>query len=104
MKISFDFDGTLELPRIQEIAKTFIKAGHDVYITTSRNMTLYDKYNEEIYIIAHELGIPDAKVRFTNDQPKYLFLKGFDVHYDNDIVELEDINRWIPDCKTIFIE
>lgn len=36
MKISFDFDATLSRQVVQDIAKSLIQKGHDVYITTSR--------------------------------------------------------------------
>jgi hypothetical protein len=31
MKISFDFDGTLEFTEVQEVAKELIEQGHDVF-------------------------------------------------------------------------
>jgi len=36
MKISFDFDGTLADGKIQDLAKSLVDAGHDVWILTAR--------------------------------------------------------------------
>ena len=36
MKVSFDFDGTLERPIIQQMAKKHINAGDEVFIITRR--------------------------------------------------------------------
>ena len=95
MKISFDFDETLELEYVQNIVIKLINDKHDVWIVTSRfdeNQKL--KYsNSDLYMIAEFLNIPNNKIIFTNDKPKWLYLKDqdFDIHVDNDIDEVSDI-------------
>ncbi len=90
MKISFDFDQTLSLPHVREVAKHAIKQGHDVYITTSRyacsNLPFH---NGDLFEIATHLGIDDENIRFTNGQLKNDWLHGFDAHYDDSLPQLE---------------
>ena len=67
MKVSFDFDSTLTLPIIQEIAKRHISCNDDVHITTIRGIGL--RYNnDDIFDIAKELKIPYENIHFTNMQ------------------------------------
>lgn len=37
MKVSFDFDGTLEPPIVQQYAKELIEKGIEVWVVTSRS-------------------------------------------------------------------
>ena len=36
IKVSFDFDGTLDKPRVQKFAQDLLLSGYDVFITTQR--------------------------------------------------------------------
>lgn len=92
MKVSFDFDHTLAEKNIQKLANIFIEKGHDVYITTSRFMLSPFYSNEKVYDVADLLNIPHNKIRFTNGEDKYVFLEDFDIHFDDDITEIELIN------------
>lgn len=80
MKITFDFDGTLEdefglvslnsqKDEIQNLAKAYILAGHDVRILTRR----FDSRNSDkgiknehldVYRMSKKLGITEDKVHF----------------------------------------
>lgn len=102
MKISFDFDSTLSEDNIQLIAKSFIDKGHDVYITTSRFSSTKDnikkwpwkkKENDTLFSIAKKLNIPICRIRFTEMKPKSDYLSDFDLHFDDDQVELELIHE-----------
>lgn len=103
MRISFDFDNTLEFPELQELAKKFIEAGHDVWITTSR----IDGYsisakklpigNTDIYTVAENLGIPN-NVQFTNYEDKFHYLVDFDLHFDDSEMEVNNINEHPNKC------
>jgi hypothetical protein len=100
MKISFDFDDTLSLPEVQEIAKSYVDKGYDVWVTTARSpesSLMYD--NTEVERVCQEIGIPLDKIRYTNLKPKYLFLKGYDVHVDNDPQEIVGIQSNLPKTK-----
>lgn len=107
MKISFDFDGTLDdefdgsinsqKVEIQEIAKRYVQEGHDVLIITKRygpeNKDL-GKTNEHliVYELAQKLGI--KKVYFTNREMKFSFIIKLNVekHFENSEYEVSLIN------------
>lgn len=102
MKISFDFDGCLTLPRIQQIARDLVLAGHEVYIVTSRLDTLKRlrfpnlKDNADLFAVAKSIGIPPWRVGFTNQQQKWMSLheSGIKIHIDNDDTELHDLKYY----------
>jgi hypothetical protein len=108
MKISFDFDGTLEddfdgtvnkqKEEIQKLAKRYVSDGHDVCIITKRYG--YEKSNLgignehlKVYYLANELGID--KVYFTNREMKfnYIINLGIDRHFENDDYEVQLIKQ-----------
>lgn len=103
MKISFDFDRTLANIRIQKLARLFIQHGHDVYITTSRKKESEDYTNEDLYLIAEIVGISKENIRFTDGEDKWLFLDGFDVHFDDDPIEAMLIERNKVSCAPVLI-
>lgn len=99
MKVSFDFDGTLEYKSIQEYAKELVTRGVEVWIVTSRfsNGEMYKKFfmttisieniNKEIFEIAELVGIPKHQIIFTNMVDKWVFFSGhpdFIWHLDDD--------------------
>lgn len=108
MKISFDFDGTLEddfdgthnpqKEEIQELAKKYIKEGHDVCIITKRygQRNYRDgKRNEfvEVFHLASEIGI--TKIHFTNRDMKFAHILDLDIdmHFENSDYEVQLINQ-----------
>lgn len=109
MRISFDFDGTLDdefggMPinfqkkEIQSLAKQYIEEGHDVMILTKRFGPEHsDKGlgNEQLVVfeLAKELGI--EKVYFTNRVMKFSYIIGLsiDMHFENDDYEVQLINQ-----------
>lgn len=102
IKISFDYDGTLSLEKIQNIARKLNKNEIDIFILTSRfgNMERM-KYkdlesNEVIYQLASELGIPSHRISFTNQIPKWMVLNesGVQIHIDDDEREIRSINYY----------
>jgi|LakMenEpi03Aug12_release.lakeMendotaPanAssembly.Ray.scaffolds.fasta_scaffold897138_2 hypothetical protein len=112
MKISFDFDSTLSEEKNQKLAKKFINAGHDVWITTKRLSSEHGKskgwkwiitQNEELFEIAEELGIPKDKIKFTEGEDKWKSLYNFDIHFDDDIVEIDLIQENLRNCCGILI-
>ena len=122
MKVSFDFDGTLEFPVIQEYAKHLINNGIDVIICTSRYEPGYkhswggvEWRNDDIFNVADKLGINN--IIFTNMKDKWLVLKDKDItwHLDDDNIEINIMNeqsnikgilfdeKWKEKCnKTLF--
>lgn len=98
-KLSFDFDSTLSRTVIQDYAKELIESEHDVWIVTSRlheSNTQWPDYNNDLYKVADELGIPKDKIVFTNGQPKHQFVSDLDFlwHLDDDWLELKEIQRF----------
>lgn len=96
MKVSFDFDGTLEFEDVQEYAAELIKRGIDVWVVTTRwdenhkhkypmNATL-----DDLWEVVDKLGIPRWKVRFTCMEWKATYLKGtnFVWHLDDNDQEV----------------
>lgn len=100
MKISFDFDGTLSEKPMQDLAKSMVEKGYDVYITTTRHSKPWPGYhykNDAVFAVADMVGISKEQIRFTEGEDKYKFLKGFNVHFDNDQYEVSMINEH-PGC------
>lgn len=100
MKVSFDFDHTLDQEHIQLLAKKFIDLGADVYVTTSRpkHIKNVNIENTDLYNIINYLGIDKNNVRFTHYEDKYTYLKDFDLHFDDDDYQVELINQHPSKC------
>lgn len=100
-KISFDFDSTLDQLVIQELAKFFIKEGHEVWIVSSRMDKV--QWNRDLYRVADNLGISRNRIYLTNGDYKFKYLQRekFDFHFDDDFMELQTARENF--CKCIFI-
>lgn len=100
MRVSFDFDGTLSRPDVQEYAEELIKAGVEVIVTTSRfdeeHKHLYtpNPTNEDLYAVTDSLGIKRENIHFTNMEDKVNYLQD-DIawHLDDDEHELSEIYK-----------
>lgn len=107
LRISFDFDSTLSKRIVQEMAKRYVAAGDDVYITTTRleyleGMDVKFK-NTTLFKIAEEVGIPKENIRFTNYEDKVGYLTDFDIHFDDDSYEIDLITRSKSKCMGVLI-
>jgi len=82
MKVSFDFDGTLEFKDTQDYAAELIAQGIEVWVVTTRwdenhkhkyplNATL-----DDLWEVVDRIGIPRHRVRFTCMEWKYTYLNG----------------------------
>jgi hypothetical protein len=122
MKVSFDFDATLDKKSVQQFAKRVIKLGIDPYIITNRysdsmleykkstqspSTSEYDKVdpedtNDDLYKVAKEVGIPNNHIHFCNKEGKDEYLKGknFALHLDDDEEEISNIRKY-TDIKVI---
>jgi hypothetical protein len=91
MKVSFDFDNTLEKKNIQSIAEQHIKAGDEVFIITRR----CPEDNAEPIAVADELGIPHDHMLFTCGEWKWQTIKdlGIELAYDDKLIEVILIER-----------
>ena len=101
MKVSFDFDGTLEHRNVQQYAKKLIDDGIEVWVVTTRwdenhkhkypqNATL-----DDLWEVVDMLKIPRHRVRFTCMEWKYKYLDGteFCWHLDDNISEMEEAKK-----------
>jgi hypothetical protein len=112
MRVSFDFDGTIELEEVQQYAKELIRRGVEVWIITTRYDSNHkhrwlDKFpgmewakmyerndsdpNFNVWGVAEWLGIPRHHVRFTCMEWKYTYLTGtkFVWHLDDNKEEID---------------
>lgn len=123
MKVSFDFDGTLEFKHVQDYAKQLIGEGVEVWVVTTRwdenhkhkypqNATL-----DDLWEVVDKLGIPRHQVRFTCMQWKHTYLNGtnFVWHLDDNETEFDlarknqcnvpmvsvDMNGWQDKCEKL---
>ena len=96
MRVSFDFDDTLDRPDVQHFAEQLHKAGYQVWIVTSRTSNERagnDTWNNDLFFVAECLGIKN--IHFCNLQPKRKFFEDNDFlfHLDDDIDDVQDISR-----------
>jgi hypothetical protein len=106
MKVSFDFDSTLDQERIQRIALKFIEAGHEVWIHTTRldnTKAPSHRWNDDLLEVSRKLGIFMDKIVWTNGEDKWKFLEDFDLHFDDDQVEIELIEENLEKCVGILV-
>ena len=106
MKISFDWDSCLAEIRQQKIAEKFIAEGHEVWVTTSRFRKVpahADWDNIPVFKVAERLGIPVERIQFTGMVDKWKFLSGFDMHFDDDQIEIELMEENLPSCIGVLI-
>ena len=116
MKVSFDFDGTLEREDVQEYAKTLIKLGIEVWVVTTRydsnhQHKYYRAFPEDVWAkicstttgdpnfglwgVIEKIGIPRHHVRFTCMEYKHKYLDGtkFLWHLDDNPEEFSHAKR-----------
>lgn len=122
MKISFDFDGVLSIPSVQDYAKGLINRGFELWVTTSRydesnkHKFIYSPTNEDLFTVCDDLGIPRDRIIFTNMTIKFKYLdNSFILHIDDQFMELKYIelntsikpiyvgmgNDWRKDCEDV---
>jgi hypothetical protein len=110
LRISFDFDGTLDNEfdgtlntqkiEIQQLCKKYLSEGHDVFIITKRygpelsNLGLVNEHLK-VWILAEILGIPRNNCFFTNREWKLDIIKSLSIerHFENSQVECEMISN-----------
>jgi hypothetical protein len=115
MKVSFDFDSTLDRPSVQDFAKELVNDGVEVWIVTSRCTTEYatekgwhwvDKQNRKLFRVADNIGIKREHIIFTNHVSKseFIYNKNFIFHLDDDSDELIAILESGDSCKPINVD
>lgn len=100
LKISFDFDSTLSEPEMQELALKYLQVGIEVFVTTSRtefhNGLRFS--NSDLFEVTDRIGIKRENITFTSYDDKYKFVKEFDIHFDDDEIEIRLINEHPSKC------
>lgn len=118
IKISFDFDGSLDRKSLQEYATELVQRKFNVHIVTRRydsterytadftaryNILDLEKEHQYLFEVADKCGIKPENIHFMNMDDKFKFFvenEGFLWHLDDDYWEVVDINKW---SKTIGI-
>jgi hypothetical protein len=99
LKVSFDFDGTLSNNQsLQMLAKFLVLGGHDVWILTSRFKEPIER-NKDLYDIMHLLQISKTNVVFNSDKLAAFKEYKFELHFDDDHIDVDLINEAFPDNK-----
>ena len=111
MKVSFDYDGTLALPHVEEFAKELVEQGYEVWVVTSRvseeDSILHPwggtDRNKDLWESCKRIGIPEDRVKFTAFVDKIEFLDGmgFLFHLDDDLYELTAIMESKDSCQPL---
>ena len=106
LKISFDFDSTLSETEMQELATKFLKSGAEIFVTTSRTdyQDGLEFSNSDLFEVTDRIGIKRENITFTKYDDKYKFVKDYDLHFDDDEVEMELINRFLGKCIGVLYE
>jgi hypothetical protein len=99
MKLSFDFDGTLNCSFIQEYVSSLTDV--EILICTSR---LETDDNSDLFEISDKLNIKRSNIIFTNGDDKYLYLKDKNIlaHVDDCNLTLDLIKKY-GDIKPIYL-
>jgi len=103
MKISFDFDRTLERYRIKNLAINLYWSGNEIWIHTNRpNKNILDEnINYDIEQVAKDCLIPDCRIVYCEEE-KWKYLQDFDIHFNDNQKEVNEINYY-TNCKAILI-
>lgn len=118
MKISFDFDGTLEMREVQEMAQEMIDRGHDVCILTTRysdpssyrawkyedNRAALRGLHNELLEVARNLGI--TEIHFTEWEWKTTVIDNYniDIHIDDNFRDEVAVINHNNKAKAIFYD
>ena len=109
-KVSFDFDGTLDIEIVQNYAKLLIDKGIEVHIVTTRweDPTKYPFLcnHNDLFEIANKIGIKKENIHFNNMEYKYTFFlnnPNFIWHLDDNYEEKYEMDTNLPKNSVICI-
>ena len=111
LRLSFDFDGSIERESLQKYAEELVQRGHEVWIVTRRYSDI-NNYTKEfckqygitnlihehkhLFTVAAKCGIKPENIHFMDMVEKYHFFQrneGFLWHLDDDYIECREINQ-----------
>ena len=96
-RVSFDFDGTLDIDVVATYAKELVERGVEVWVTTSRmdNTQGSPNENDDLFDLTSKCKISLTNVHFTNGGWKAAYMEKIDCdftwHLDNDWLEITRI-------------
>jgi len=97
IKVSFDFDDTLDKEEVQQFAIELIDIGIDVWICTNRfpESEMIPRWNDDIYEIVDSIGISRSNIIFAQMSDKFVYLEDSNIiwHLDNSKPEIKAINK-----------
>lgn len=98
MKISFDFDGTLEYSSVFNYAIELKNRGVDVWVCTNRlsdSVAPNPYWNVDVYKITNKIGIPKSNIIFMGLVNKYKYFKDNDFvwHLDDNFEDADNITE-----------
>lgn len=91
--VTFDMDGSLTETHVQLLLERHLFWGDEVHIVTSRKQA-FDNVCDDILELINEFSISKSRVHYTNHNLKLetLLKIGSNLHYDDDVIEVDDIN------------
>lgn len=103
MKISFDYDGTLDDIKMQKLADMFVSEGYEVHIITSR--VKHTKWNDKVFKTAKKLSIPKENIHFTEGTDKYHIISelAINIHFDDETSEIDMIEENCISCCPLLV-
>jgi len=107
MKISFDFDGTLTIPRIRTLFN-ILASGQDSEWLQSKEMfiiTNRDEAGNNNDLIAMLPALGDPPVHYCNHLGKSNKINklGIEMHFDDDLFECQEIEE-LTNCKCVMVD
>ena len=118
LRLSFDFDGSIERESLQKYAEELVQRGHEVWIVTRRYSDI-NNYTKEfckqygitnlihehkhLFTVAAKCGIKPENIHFMDMVEKYHFFQrneSFLWHLDDDYIECREINQ---NTKTVAV-
>ena len=83
MIVAFDFDGTIDDARLQNLAKKLRGEKNEVWIVTARRETQYN--HDLLKPVLNKIGLTNYQVIFCDDKPKWELLQSInaDIYIDN---------------------
>ena len=111
LRLSFDFDGSIERESLQKYAEELVQRGHEVWIVTRRYSDI-NNYTKEfckqygitnlihehkhLFTVAAKCGIKPENIHFMDMVEKYHFFQrneSFLWHLDDNYIECREINQ-----------
>jgi len=99
IKVSFDFDGTMDRTDVQKYAKELIRRKIEVWICSARlsnEQAPSKEWNNDLYKIVKTIGINPHHIKFCSMINKYMFFinNNFVFHLDDNPEEVFEINKY----------